>query len=219
MTVLAVQNTTKNDRNLPTMVEEKRIRAEQAINKLFEELKGIYPAWKAAFETPEDFQNTRRVWLETLISEKITPKRVEGGIQAARSDKSPFIPSVGQFVAWCRESLKAEYAVLGLPSEEEAVQRFKSYMGYHKHDRANFNYRSKAEYWFCCEAYKHYAHRDEKYLEQGVLSVLREAADKVRAGFDFPAIPKFVQHIPVIDPKKFDAGIAKCKAVLRGVAQ
>lgn len=194
------------------------VAVEGLVDKIFYQLFAACPQMRSQFDE-QQLPVAKRMWILAFYENGINRiEQVRLGMRKVRSNPKGFFPSVGEFISWCKSESAAEYYALGLPSEEEAVKRFKSYMGYHKHDRANFNYRSKAEYWFCCEAYNHYAHRDEKYLEQGVLKVLRETADKVRNGFDFPDIPKFIQHIPVIDPAKFDAGIAKCKAVLRGQA-
>lgn len=192
---------------------------EGLVDKIFYQLFAACPQMRSQFDE-QQLPVAKRMWILAFYENGINRiEQVRLGMRKVRSNPKGFFPSVGEFISWCKSESAAEYHALGLPSEEEAMKRFKSYMGFHKHDEANFNYRSKAEYWFCKEAYKRCGMRDEKHLAAELPKVLREAADKVRAGFDFPAIPKFVQHIPVIDPKKFDAGIAKCKAVLRGVAQ
>jgi hypothetical protein len=44
-------------------------------------------------------------WFKGLIENNITTDlQIEAGLAKARTHNSPFLPSIGQFVAWCKES-------------------------------------------------------------------------------------------------------------------
>lgn len=188
----------------------------KAVNDLFKDLCAAFPAWKNAFPNPEMYKSARKVWLETLLNEQITVKQVQCGLVIAKRSESPFFPSVGQFISWCKSEVNAEYRLLGLPTEDEALTRFRSYMGFAKYDEASFRYRSKAEYWFYRETYKRYAMRPEPELLQGLPKVLAETAEKARNGFDFPDIPRVIENKKTeIEPEKFLNNIANLKAILR----
>jgi hypothetical protein len=76
---------------------------EQVINKLFTALTGIYPAWKAAYPTMENLNEAKRQWLIAFKDEELDRwEYVERGLKEARQDTNRFLPSVGQFIDWCR---------------------------------------------------------------------------------------------------------------------
>lgn len=79
------------------------------INLLFKKLTAIYPAWKQAFEGDEQVKEAKRVWLEALIDNGINqPEQIKTGLKQAMKSESPFLPSVGQFMKWCKtESVPA----------------------------------------------------------------------------------------------------------------
>jgi hypothetical protein len=77
------------------------------INHLFKRLEAIFPAWKQAFANPESIREAKRVWFDALIDNKInTPEQIARGLKEAVKQTSPFLPSVGQFIEWCKEPVK-----------------------------------------------------------------------------------------------------------------
>lgn len=98
--------------------QEARQQAVSLINMIFKSLKAIFPAWQAAIKDPEIESQARQEWLKGLIEGGINSiELVESGLAKCRAHNSPFLPSVGQFIAWCRES---SGSMAGLPSEVEA---------------------------------------------------------------------------------------------------
>ena len=95
------------------------------INELFNQLAGIFPAWKSAFDGPEGVRNAKRQWIQCLIENKITSdEKINRGLEYARQLESPFLPSVGQFVSWCKSNDMEEYKaplMLDNPSKPETV--------------------------------------------------------------------------------------------------
>ena len=83
--------TAKND--MPNFVN--------VVNDIVKSLTAIKPAWKTAFSTKEQFNAYKKELTEELFANKVTMKQVEKGISRARSDVSPYLPSIGQFVRWC----------------------------------------------------------------------------------------------------------------------
>ena len=76
---------------------------EQLINKLFNELSGIFPAWKNAFDGQEGINEAKRQWLKGFQENGVNRwEWIEDGLQYARKSESPFLPSVGQFIEWAK---------------------------------------------------------------------------------------------------------------------
>jgi len=72
----------------------------------------------AAIKDPEIEQQARQEWLRGLVENGIdSDLQINGGLAKCRAHNSPFLPSIGQFVAWCKESSSA---MSGIPSESEA---------------------------------------------------------------------------------------------------
>lgn len=82
-----------------------RTQATDLINKVFRSLKAIFPAWSAAIRDPEIESQARQEWLRGFIENGITSDtQINFGLAKCRAHNSPFLPSVGQFIAWCDES-------------------------------------------------------------------------------------------------------------------
>ena len=73
--------------NLPEQYQERAPvdQVAQVFNKLFNELRAAFPASMANFRTQDDLNEFRRQWLLAF-------------------QERPFLPSPGQFVAWCKQS-------------------------------------------------------------------------------------------------------------------
>ncbi|ABC27501.1 conserved hypothetical protein [Hahella chejuensis KCTC 2396] len=77
--------------------------AAEVVNRLFTELSGIFPAWKYAFPDHEVIQQAKKAWTKGFIENGIlTMQQVQVGLVRARRLNTPHIPSVGQFIAWCK---------------------------------------------------------------------------------------------------------------------
>ncbi len=82
-------------------------------------LKATSPAWKQALSTDEDWVNYRREFVIGLAENGVTTiEQVERGLAKARASQTPWLPSVGQFVKWC----KPVYADYGLLDAETAYR-------------------------------------------------------------------------------------------------
>jgi hypothetical protein len=73
-----------------------------------------------SIKDPEIESQARQEWLKGLIENGITSDtQINSGLAKARAHNSPFLPSVGQFIEWCKT---AAQDVAGLPSESEACK-------------------------------------------------------------------------------------------------
>ena len=87
------------------------------INKVFEQLKTIFPAWPQAFPTQSSLNLAKNVWSKALIEAGVTSKeQLAIGFMKARRSQQDFMPSCGKFIAWC----KLEPEDFGLPCVEQA---------------------------------------------------------------------------------------------------
>ena len=191
--------------------------AVRLIDRMFIRLKSIFPAWKQAFASEAEYNETKQVWLEELFKAGVVnPQSLKRGLDLAAKSESPFFPSVGQFIAWCQFE---DYHALGLPTAEDLIQRYKNYMGYARFNQHEFKYQSKAEYWVLKTLYNQYWNKPLDDTLKAIPRILNEAAEKVRSGFEFEDIPEMIeQKIVNLPQEKTLAHIANCKAALRGQA-
>lgn len=88
-------------------------------NSLFSRLRAAFPAAVSAIRTQDEYDEIRRQWVLALGEAGITlMEQVDAGMRVARRQEKPFLPSPGQFVAWCRAE---ESAAVGLPDQNELV--------------------------------------------------------------------------------------------------
>lgn len=89
----------------------------EVVEKIFRQLQGIFPAYKQAWPDDKALNAARRNWTMALIDAGISDiEQVRYAILQCRRSGSPFAPSVGQFIAWCKPSPEQ----LGLPAAEDA---------------------------------------------------------------------------------------------------
>lgn len=92
--------------NLPDFYEEKPQLEQVAlvINDVFGQLLAAFPAATANREQSE-MDEIRRQWVLAFMENGITSMaQVDAGMRLARKQVRPFLPSPGQFVAWCKQS-------------------------------------------------------------------------------------------------------------------
>ncbi|KAF1032980.1 MAG: hypothetical protein GAK37_00300 [Pseudomonas sp.] len=87
------------------------------VNTVFDKLQGIFPAWRQAWTDDAALYNAKREWIAGFVQGGInSDAQLAFGFQQARKSTSPFLPNVGQFVAWCNPSPED----MGLPHESDA---------------------------------------------------------------------------------------------------
>lgn len=96
------------------------------VDRLFVRLKAIFPAWRTAFDSDETYQEAKRLWLEALVNNGITTvAQFKRGIVCAERSANPFMPSVGEFIAWCNSGNPYEH--LNLPTAKTLLVRYEKY--------------------------------------------------------------------------------------------
>lgn len=186
--------------------------AVRLIDRMFVRLKSIFPAWKQAFASEVEYNETKQVWLEELFKAGVVePMKLKHGLDLAAKSTSPFFPSVGQFIAWCEFE---SYHELGLPTLEELEQRLKKYFGYAKEPH-NFNFRSPAEYWLLSELYRNCSKKKWEDCQKAMPRILAQAVVKVRSGDEFEPIPIAIEEkTKVIDRQVAIQGVARLKTIM-----
>lgn len=87
------------------------------VNQLLRRLMAIKPAWTKNLRTANDVANWKREWTLAFAENKIyTHSQIDRALTKARLDISPWMPSTGTFIEWCKPD-KQSY---GLPDERAA---------------------------------------------------------------------------------------------------
>ena len=115
-----------------------------------------------------------------------TAAQFKCGIAQAERSVSPFFPSAGQFIAWCKTD---DYAALGLPTVEELqyrLNKFRSNGGFYNIE--NFEFASTAEYWLITKIandaqQKAYTEMQE---DKAIKKALEEMANRLKSGVKLP---------------------------------
>ena len=93
--------------------------AKNIIDKVFEQLEVIFPAWKQAWGSEEVKAKAKMEWTRAFVENDIkTIEQIKYGFKRARQSNSDFLPSCGKFISWCQPSAED----LGYPSEHEAMK-------------------------------------------------------------------------------------------------
>jgi hypothetical protein len=98
--------------------------AKNVINKVFNELAVIFPAWKHAWPTDKELSMAKLQWTKAFVENNIsTMEQISYGFAKARKSETDFLPSCGKFISWCEPS----FDDLGYPSQSEALRKCISY--------------------------------------------------------------------------------------------
>ena len=89
----------------------------EVVEKIFRQLKAIFPAWKTAWPDEKALGSAQRSWTKGFMDAGICDiHQVEFGIKQCRKSGSPFAPSIGQFIQWCTPGPE----VYGMPTAADA---------------------------------------------------------------------------------------------------
>jgi len=105
------------------MVEHKEIIiddfAKSIINKVFDQLSKIFPAWQYNWKTQKEIDGAKMEWTKAFAENKVcTMEQIKYGFLKARASESDFLPSCGKFISWCTPSPED----LGYPSEQQSLK-------------------------------------------------------------------------------------------------
>lgn len=191
--------------------------AAQIFNELFRQLKAAFPALMTSIKDQNDLNELRRQWVLAFIENGITSiEQVNAGMKIARQQATPFLPSPGQFIAWCKQGATR---AAGLPDDDELYDMV---MDYAKRrdifsSAEAFPWASNAAYWMVTKLYSQQRVQglSEQDLRKRCWKELADMSKRIEAGEPIPApvvqIPKL--HIPVSNEKGLDH-IAELRAKL-----
>lgn len=93
--------------------------AKNIIDKVFDQLSVIFPAWKHALPTEKDLSLAKMEWTKAFNENNINSlEQIKLGFKKARASESDFLPSCGRFISWCNPTPED----LGYPSEQKALK-------------------------------------------------------------------------------------------------
>ncbi|WP_457626428.1 replication protein P [Parabacteroides goldsteinii] len=119
----------------------------------FRAVLATFPA-SLANRDQNEVNEIRRQWVLAFRENGITTmEQVNAGMRVARRQNRPFLPSPGQFVAWCREEASV---TAGLPNVSELVDMVYEYCrkrGLYP-DAESYPWKSNAHYWLVTNLYQ-----------------------------------------------------------------
>lgn len=175
--------------------ELKAAQAEQTaeiFNTLFSALRAAFPASLHSFNDQAEFNELRRQWALAFHENGITSmEQVNAGLRVARRQERPFLPSPGQFVAWCREGRCA----LGITLSDVMTE-------YWKWQKLVFRYPSSEQYpwakpvlYHICIELRHRSTEGQlsrQELEREAIDVLDKWERRVISGKPVPPIRRAI---------------------------
>lgn len=175
--------------------ELKAAQAEQTaeiFNTLFSALRAAFPASLHSFNDQAEFNELRRQWALAFHENGVTTmEQVNAGLRVARRQERPFLPSPGQFVAWCHEGRRA----LGITVSDVMTE-------YWKWQKLVFRYPSSEQYpwakpvlYHICIELRHRSTEGQlsrQELEREAIDVLDKWERRVISGKPIPPIRRAI---------------------------
>lgn len=145
---------------------------EKQFNQIFIELKAVFPAITALIKTQSDLDTFKKQWLLSFAENGIkTLRQFEFGMKKARQQSTPFVPSPGQFISWCKEG---EASDIGLPTVGQVMREFNKYsaeIGFSCQTAEEFPWSNPVMYWIVTDL-----RRNMKQYNQSLAEVEQRAA-------------------------------------------
>lgn len=83
----------------------KKEQVARIFNELFVQLQAAFPASVSTIREQNKLNEFRKQWMLAFLENGITTmEQVNAGMRHARASESPFWPSPGQFIKWCKDS-------------------------------------------------------------------------------------------------------------------
>lgn len=152
----------------------------------------------------------RRQWVLAFRENGITTmEQVNAGMRVARRQNRPFLPSPGQFVAWCREEASV---IAGLPNVSELVDMVYEYCrkrGLYP-DAESYPWKSNAHYWLVTNLYQNMRANalTDAELRRKAADELVHMTARINRG---EAIPEPVKQLPVMGGRPLNRAQALAK--------
>lgn len=90
-------------------MDDKKFNADSyhVINALFRELEAIFPNFMRAWPSESILKTAKTNWLLAFVEANVNSMRhLQIGLKKARSHPKSWIPTVGEFIDWCKPTLK-----------------------------------------------------------------------------------------------------------------
>lgn len=186
-------------------------------NELFRQIRATMPAAVATIKTQADLDELRRQWTMAFKENGIrTIAQIEAGMVVARQQEKPFLPSPGQFVAWCKQG---GMKTAGLPEENELVAMVKTYSarrgGYVSAEA--YPWPSNAVYWMVTRLYTgmRFGNWSEGELLREARKELTFMARRIESGETIPTPVKQITTHPTKRPLSRQDGLSRIQEIRR----
>ncbi|EKA1095123.1 replication protein P [Cronobacter sakazakii] len=173
--------------------------AERLVDALFRQLKQVFPASAATnLRTEADEAAAKQQWILAFAENGIVRReQLAAGMKRARASLSPFWPSPGQFIAWCREG---EFEQAGLPAVAELLAMVRTYCAQRGLYASPMDYpwQNPAHYWLVTGLYSGMRLNDwtEQELAEQAKAELVKMAKRIASGETIP------EPVPIIERSK-----------------
>lgn len=163
--------------------------AERLVDALFMQLKQIFPAaTQTNLRSDADERVAKQQWIAAFSENGIrTREQLSAGVRHARASESPFWPSPGQFIKWCKDS----GTVLGIKLADVMgeFQRYNREKGLHTGGAERFPWSHPVMYWIITDTRRAMYQRQlsEAETEKYAAKKLEDWALKVAAGEQIPS--------------------------------
>ena len=192
---------------------------EQLVDVLFSNLRQLFPASvSTALKNPCDEAAAKRQWIAAFVENGITSKQqLSAGMKCARASGSPFWPSPGEFIQWCKRD---DYSAVGLPDEDELydmVMKYCARRGLYETPE-KYPWKTNAHYWMVTGLYSTMRAQGltEQELRVKCRGELGKMAARIRSGEQIPA--PLVQleklYVPASNEKALNH-VAHLKALIK----
>lgn len=185
--------------------------AVQIFNELFVQLKAAFPAAWTNLKTQEDLNELRRQWVLSFTENGITTmEQVNAGMRIARRQEVPYLPSPGQFVAWCKQGAASMYGLLDEDELCALVMKF-SARRYEYRTAEEFPWPSPAAYWMTTALYDgmRSGNWTESELHKAARKELQSMAKRLEAGEEIPEPVARLPELKITNALKGRAGLQK----------
>ncbi|ELY2471059.1 DNA replication protein [Cronobacter sakazakii] len=174
--------------------------AERLVDALFRQLKQVFPAANAtSLRSEADEAAAKQQWIIAFAENGITRReQLAAGMKRARASLSPFWPSPGQFIDWCREG---EFEQAGLPAVAELLAMVRTYCarrGLYA-SPTDYPWQNAAHYWLVTGLYSDMRLNGwtEKELAEQAKAELGKMAKRIGNGEIIPEpVPMIEQPVP-----------------------
>ena len=119
-------------------------------NELFVQLQAAFPASVSTIREQNKLNEFRKQWMLAFLENGITTmEQVNAGMRHARASESPFWPSPGQFIKWCKDSKM----VLGVTIDDVMAEfhRYSKEKSLYPGGPERFPWRHPVMYWVVCD--------------------------------------------------------------------